>query len=111
MQSVSRKTVFTDTFSSVLDAPEFKNCEICFVTAAGIISGTQLSKDEKNPVSTMYSTIVEAVDKRLREHSETIEIKDDAIALKNVKVQNGAAVYNLDHLVLFTDQIIGVTFG
>lgn len=90
-----------------------KNNKLILITPIGMISGHLCDEDNagqdlsgKAVLSTITGQLVEKFGR------ENIDGNDGYLLLSDVKVQTGGNVtYNLPHLVVFYDQIIGATLG
>ena len=99
--------------ATATDLEVLKNNKLFLVTPIGIISGrpcdennTAENVDGASFLSSLTEKLVEDFD------SENIEGNDGFLTLTDVTVQMaGNFTYSLPHLVVFYDQIIGVTLG
>ena len=90
-----------------------RNNKLVLVTPIGVISGYLCDEDNLGQDATgevLLSTITEKLTTDFGE--DNIEGNDGYLLLSDVKVQTGANMtYNLPNLIVFYDQIIGVTLG
>lgn len=95
------------------DLDALKGNTLILVTPLGVISGS-LCDENSVGKDVAGEAFLLALTKKLAEGfgKENIEGNDGYLLLSDVKVQTGGNVtYNLPHLVVFYDQIIGVTLG
>lgn len=111
MRTLKKQIIFGLANSTDFEA--LKENKLFLVTPIGVISGRLYCENstEKNVagvsfLSALTEKLVEGFD------MENIEGNDGYLTLTDVKVQMaGNSTYNLPHLVVFYDQIIGVTLG
>ena len=90
-----------------------KDNKLILVTPIGVISG-RLCDENNAGKGVAGETFLSALTEKLAEGfgKENIEGNDGYLLLSDVKVQTGGnATYNLPHLVVFFDQIIGATLS
>lgn len=120
MLPVPAKHLYAEAFGAALSLPGMleyiKNPHICFITAIGLISGVRASVNDTGAALEIIRTVSNSIDSALEkmntsdsEQQNFLEIKGNAIALKDVTISSGAKTYHLDSMLLFTDDIIGIT--
>jgi len=89
--------------------PELDKNNIILMTAAGIISGKLPSKTDDDPKHFFQKLVLQMKD----EHAKTYQVSgnDGYIPLIDVTVSHGGRVEKFDCLIVFIDQIIGITIG
>lgn len=98
---------------------QLKENYVVLLTASGIIKGkiSKLGYPEDASPKNLLNTLVHSISEEYREHYSIPEDtllpgNDGGIALEDVTILlNSGSNYVLPHLVVFFDQIIGVTIG
>ena len=111
METLKKKII--RALSTVTDAEALKKNEVIITTAFGLISGKVYNGDnsETEDIATKFvadltNGIAEAYGQ------ENIEGNDGYIFLKDVTIRAGGNnIFYVRNLVVFYDQIIGITFG
>lgn len=109
MSSLKTKIIKVIARSTTLD--ELKGNQVVIATGFGLVSGTIQSDDATATIGTkVLSTILSETTKS--NPCENLDANDDYLHLVDVAVHaSNGRTYNLSDLVLFADQIIGITIG
>lgn len=93
----------------------FNKDSIVIVTAAGVITGKQSIYDPNSkPSENQVTTIVEVADKEYKKNftESTVAGNDGYLTVRGATLTMSSGVqYTFDNLVVFFDQIIGITVG
>jgi len=112
-----KKRIITN-FSVATTMEELIKNEIILITALGIISGkladVKNTDDEKELPEKILPRMANVFYERYIEENNLespLDGNDGYLALINVTITNGDVVHRLNELVVFYDQIIGITIG
>ncbi len=111
-QPTFKKTVIRAlTYLPSIDA--LKGNKLIFVTPIGLITGTFADPDEDDTTGTsLLGGFLEAVHDDFVKEDISIHGNDGCIQLEQVRIfSRGTPPQDLSDLILFYDQIIGVTIG
>ena len=114
MKDLTCKETFTGAFSTLFGAeePPLKNMRLNFLTSAGLISGIPSSnKGSSNLQEECIRAVVEQTHQKIEELELQESIKGKYIILKDVKIITGSREINIGSLILFTDEIVGLTLS
>lgn len=104
------KKVFTNVVSEFLQTSDmFGQNEIVLLTSYGLVTGTPYKSFSKTAYKEghVIESLLYSSSKKLS--SDTMK---EYIFLKNVKILDGGIVkFRFDELIIFTDDIIGITVG
>lgn len=114
------KYLYTEAFDAALNIPDaqeyLKDAHLCFITATGLISGIRMSDKDTGLLPEIIKSTCNSIENTLEkingpdsEPQNHIDISGNAIALKDVTISAVGKTYHLDSMVLFTDDIIGIT--
>ena len=90
------------------------NNNVNLLTPSGIITGKLIRNEDNDPTNIFRELVGTISSSFLNEYSdgETISENDGFIMLSNsVLITSNSTCYNLGDLIVFYDQIIGVTIG
>lgn len=117
--TLKKHIIFSLARATLLD--DFKDSKIMLITSGGTIVGTVCNlKDAKDtsdcPSSEYFASLTNQLAKGYREDmglnpGEPTEGNDGFIILKDVEVTNGSSKTKSNTLVVFLDQIVGISFG
>ena len=115
--SLKKDIIFGLANSTEID--QLKENYVVLLTASGIIKGkvSTLGPPEDVTPKNLLNSLVNSISKEYREYNSIPEGtmlpgNDGGIALEDVSILlNNGSNYLLPHLVVFFDQIIGVTIG
>lgn len=114
MRDLTCKDTFAGTFSILFESEDspLKNMRLNFLTPAGLISGIPSINDKKhNLQEECLWAVVKQVHQKIEELKLQESIKGEYIILKDVKIIDGSREINMDSLILFTDEIVGLTLS
>lgn len=99
-----------------VDAPSIEGLEnnkIIFITSIGMIiaNGIDDSSAEHSVITKLTESIAEVYCESHNIGDEPLPENDGYILLKDVVIKNSNTTYNFNEIVLFYDQIIGITIG
>ncbi|MGI6726627.1 MAG: hypothetical protein ACOX62_10680 [Christensenellales bacterium] len=97
--------------SMITKIEKLKDNELILLTPAGVVTGYPADTDNLGIVAQLAQTVS-------YKHREKLEMPDDMvlpgndgyIALRNVQLRTGGTTYEFEELLVFFDQIIGITF-
>ncbi len=112
MNYPSMKKMMICDLSMVPEVEALKDNEIILVTPAGVLIGNPVDTENLGIVATLAKTVADKHREDLKVDLNTLSPGNDGyLALRNVQLRTGAATYNFEELLVFFDQIIGMTFG
>ena len=120
MDKPTMKKYISLMLTGVSEIEGLENNDVIFVTSIGYITGKPLSEEETQENSkitsdnTLYWVTKNITDDYRKEYNiteEPIDGNDGYIILKDVTIKYLNSTTKLGSLILFFDQIIGVTFG
>lgn len=98
--------------SLVTEIEELKGNEIILVTPAGVVIGYPADPDKLGIVAKLAHAVSQ---NHLKDHEYPDDMvlpgNDGYIALRDVQIRTGGATYNFEELLVFFDQVIGMSFG
>jgi len=104
----SLKKMIIRTLAVAPQTDMFANNQVILTTAAGVIAGKVVEENSEKQGDMIFSTMLDTIAEK---YEADIEGNDGYMLLSNVTVINGNARTNLKNLIVFYDQIIGVTLG
>ena len=110
LPSLKKRLIFSLAFAPTVD--ELKDQEVFLVTASGMIQGVPVNTEELGLLAQLADTIA-------KEHVKDCALEPDAylpgndgyIVLRDARVKEGTNTYNFAELIVFFDQIIGISLG
>jgi len=121
MERPSQKKELVHDFWQLSGHPELHNGKLIIITAAGLITGVpaerQIDADYKDLEKRQFFTkfFDDSIRMYRKKHDmpdeESTSGNDGAIALQDVVIHSGIKQTSMPFLVVFYDQIIGVTIG
>lgn len=123
MRYVSRKSMLTIALASSTKTEILKGNKLLFLTSLGLVSGYTIEEPaddatlQKKAAHVFFSSVVDMTSKQYVQILEEDEIctvpGDGSILLQDVEVSDITRnnIINLPYLILFFDQIIGVTLA
>ena len=106
MDSLKKTIIRTLAMAPQIDM--LTNNQVILTTAAGVIAGKIVEENSEKQGDMIYSKVLDAITEK---YEADIEGNDGYMLLSDVTVINGNARTNLKNLIVFYDQIIGVTLG
>lgn len=104
----SLKKMIIRTLAVAPQTDMFSNNQVILTTAAGVIAGKIVEENSEKQSDMVFTTMLDEISKN---YKADIEGDDGYMLLSDVTVINGNARTNLKNLIVFYDQIIGVTLG
>lgn len=104
----SLKKMIIRTLAMAPQTDMFANNQVILTTAAGVITGKIVEENSEKQGDMIFSTILDTI---MEKYEADIEGNDGYMLLSDVTVINGNARTTLKNLIVFYDQIIGVTLG
>ena len=99
------------TMGKSAEIKEIQNNKLILVTSFGIIQGRLMPENPKNLPSKIYSEFLTLAQQHWSENVGQPELSDEYVLLSDVEIKTGPNTFNTPFLMVFYDQIIGVTVG
>lgn len=106
MESLKKRVIRTMAAAPQTDL--LKDNQVILTTAAGLIAGKMTEEDSQAHGDIVLSVMLEKI---TESYENEIEGNDGYLLLSDVTVINGNVRTNLPNMIVFYDQIIGVTLG
>lgn len=106
MDSLKKTIIRTLAMAPQIDM--LTNNQVILTTAAGVIAGTMVEENSEKQGDVIFSTMLKTIKEK---YEADIEGNDGYMLLSDVTVINGNTRTNFEHMIVFYDQIIGVTLG
>lgn len=99
--------------ATATQAEALRNNNVIITTALGLISGRAYTEGTTEKEEPGITVIAEFTKKIVEDYgAANIDGNDGFIMLKDVTVRTGSnTIFNIPSIVVFYDQIIGITFG
>lgn len=118
MKKPSLKKFMIRNYEKLPGSKEFPYHKLILITAAGMICGMPVDEDEdreKEEIGTLFQQNHESYQKYRRENDipehQTLPGNDGYIMLKDVSIMANNQITRLNSMVVFCDEVIGVTIG
>ena len=106
MDSLKKMVIYTLAMAPQTDM--FANNQVILTTPAGIIAGKIVEENSEKQSDMIFSTMLDTITEK---YEADIEGNDGYMLLSDVTVINGNARTNFKNMIVFYDQIIGMTLG
>lgn len=106
----SLKKIMCTNYAVLSSLEKMKGNKVFFLTPLGIISGRYMSS-EPDENKLCLATLTKGFFNSIPEDAREANGNDGYILLEDVEVAHGSSVSRFPELMIFFDQIIGVTFG
>lgn len=108
------KKSLIESFYTMPLLDDLKDSKVVFVTHAGIITGTPVSKDEPSKtIRDLAAISLDCVENYRKDHSldesQSLDGNDGFMILKDAEFRSNNNTFRFNYLNIFFDQIIGVT--
>ena len=104
----SLKKMIIRTLAVAPQTDMFANNQVVLTTAAGVIAGKIVEENSEKQGDLIFSTMLETIKEK---YEADIEGNDGYMLLSDVTVINGNTRTSFEHMIVFYDQIIGMTLG
>ena len=91
---------------------ELNGNKVVIVTSAGVFTGNLLRENSDSDGSKLFSGLLDGIECNSEELVDIEQVPNDGyVALEDATLDTNGTKYNFGNIIIFHDQIVGITLG
>jgi len=111
MKAMSLKKHVILNFALSIGIEALEKNKLIVVTSAGVFTGKLNKEDKEDNSNHFFSILLEKITDNFEGSLSNLAPDDGYIVLKEAMLNSGGIKYNISRIVIFYDQIVGITIG